>query len=195
MTEHINVREYTEEPLVELVVPRTHKWNYFEATVWRLRQPVEADYFRAIQVATAFEARRAAYVAEKAEAGKALGMRAARMAEERVAANPDVDPDPELRAFMARESVAMSGPDPVNITARYKLAETLAVFIEPPQSPERILSLGPDIMAYLDGKLAEAYTGEAAKKRLAPRGASSPEPTSTASTPSSASGTTSPPGS
>ena len=80
MTEHINVREYTEEPLVELVVPRTHKWNYFEATVWRLRQPVEADYFRAIQVATAFEARRAAYVAEKAEAGKALGMRAARMA-------------------------------------------------------------------------------------------------------------------
>ena len=184
MTERINVADYHDEPLLELVVPRDHRWNFFEATLWKLRQPTEQDFYRVSQVSVAFELRRAAYLAEKAKAGQALGKRAAKMAEEAQAANPDVDPDPEMRAYMARETAAMSASDPENVTPRYKMAEILAIFIEPKQPPERILSLGPDIMGLLDAKLSEAFTGEAAKKRMAPSGASSPETTSTASTPS-----------
>ena len=68
---------------------------------------------------------------------------------------------------MDEKIAEITKPDPPNVTGRYLDAEILAVFIDPPQSPDTILTLGPDIIAYVMGRLTQVLDGDDAKKRLA----------------------------
>jgi len=70
----------------------------------------------------------------------------------------------------ARELIDDEGDEkrlPIEYTDRYLHASTLALFIEPTQTPEAILAkLPPDLMHFLLARIEETLRGDAAKKRL-----------------------------
>ncbi|MBN1629640.1 MAG: hypothetical protein JW990_07750 [Thermoleophilia bacterium] len=144
MTEKIKVAEYHNRPIVELELPG--------GEVLKLRQPLEQDYFRWQDVTQEHRRRVTDY-------GEELAKRAAKRAEE------TGDPD-EGKALLREESAEERIP--VEVTVRYLLASRLAIFIEPEQTPERLLDvLGPDIIHELLQRIDAIIGGDAAKKRLA----------------------------
>lgn len=140
----IKVFEYHNRPLEELEFP--------DGTVWKLRQPLEADYFRYQEVAEEHRTRVRAKAAEITERAKAL----AEMNEG----------DDEARALINAE--ADEDRLDVTLTTRYLQASLLAIFITPEQKPETILEkLGPDIIQLCLYRVQEVISGDAAKKRIA----------------------------
>jgi hypothetical protein len=161
MTDRIKVAEYHNRPLVELEFP--------DGEVWKLRQPLEADYWRMTEIEAAHRKRVLARAHEVAEQAKAR----AEEAKARISAGSTEDPDSAARALIEEE--ADEERLPLDVTRRYLQAAIVAVFVAPEQTPESVLErLGPDIIHTLDFRLREVFGGDAAKKRLA---AASPETT------------------
>ncbi len=150
MTDKIRVADYHRQPIVEIEMP--------DGEVLKLRQPLESDYFRMTEVREEHAARRLKYLEEKVALGKEIAEKAKALA----AAGGS---DDEARALIEREQEALKGPDPLEITPRYEDASLLAIFLVPEQSPERILELGPDLMAELSERVTAVLTGDAAKNR------------------------------
>jgi hypothetical protein len=153
MTDRINVAEYHGRPLVELEFP--------DGVVWKLRQPLESDYYRIAEEAEGHNKRVKAFAADlaaKAEA-KAAAVKADGGDGDAAAAGLIVEEGDEERL-------------PLEVTERYQRAVFISIFIQPEQSPAAVLErLGPDIMNELAYRLTEILGGDAAKKRVA---ASSP---------------------
>jgi hypothetical protein len=140
----INVYEYHNRPLEELEFP--------DGTVWKLRQPLEADFYRYQDTLTAHRERVKAYAHELAERAKAKA--------------EETGGDDEARALIAEESD--EDRMPLEVTTRYMQASLVAIFITPEQKPETLLEkLGPDIIHFLNLRIAEVIGGGAAKKRIA----------------------------
>lgn len=184
----IKVYEYHSQPLEEIEFP--------DGTVWKLRQPLEADYFRAREVIAAWEKR-------VNERGKALAARAVERAEaeqerlraeekmtlwreeERERLKADTAPE-KLEAAVEKavekrirdagdevgralvEKEGAEDEQPLDCTPRYLIASLVAIYITPTQTPETLLEkLGPDILHMLNARVGEVLGGGAAKKRIA----------------------------
>lgn len=142
MADKIKVSDYTRRPVEEMEFP--------DGEVWKLRQPLEEDYYRRQEVVEA-------HIARVQERAKELTAKAIAKAED--------GGDDEARALIAEE--ADEETLPLKFTLRYMQASVLAIFIEPEQTPEAILEkLPPDLMHYLLARLDEVLTGDAAKKRV-----------------------------
>jgi hypothetical protein len=140
----INVYEYHNRPLEELELP--------DGTVWKLRQPLEADFYRYQDTLTAHRERVKAYAHELAERAKAKA--------------EETGGDDEARALIADESDEARMP--LEVTNRYMQASLVSIFLTPEQKPETLLEkLGPDIIHFLNLRIAEVIGGGAAKKRIA----------------------------
>jgi hypothetical protein len=140
----IKVAEYHSRALEELEFP--------DGSVWKLRQPLEADYYRYQEVAEEHRTRVRAKAAEITERAKALAEQSGG--------------DDEARALIDAE--ADEDRLDVTLTTRYLQASLLSVFLAPEQKPETILEkLGPDIIQYLLYRVQEIISGDAAKKRVA----------------------------
>ena len=144
MSERIMVDEYLDAPIKEL--------EFKNGTVWKLRQPHEDDFYATQKIAKKHRAKRQAKI-------RALAAEAEKATE---AAGGDDDAGRQLIEEDASEYALQR-----ELSSRYLSAAILSVFIEPPQTPEAILNLGPDIISYLHLLLDEVLTGDAAKKRLA----------------------------
>ncbi len=143
MTDKIKVAEYHNRPLVELELPG--------GEVWKLRQPLEADYYRWQELITEHKKRVTAYGHELAERAKAKA--------------EETGTDDEARALI--EAEADEERLPLDCTVRYLQASLLAVFVVPEQRPEALLeTLGPDIIHELNLRIQAVLGGDAAKKRL-----------------------------
>lgn len=144
MTQRINIAEYHNRPLFELELPSKE--------VWKVRQPLEADYYRYEEVLKEHNERVSAKKAEIAERAKD------RLVETGV--------DEEARQLI--EDEANEDRLPVEYTMRYLTASLVAIFITPEQKPEELLDkLGPDILNGLHQEVLAVIGGDGAKKRLA----------------------------
>jgi len=144
MSDRIMVDEYLDAPIKEL--------EFRDGSIWKLRQPHESDFFATQKISKRHQAKRDARI-------KALVAKAQKATE---AAGGDDDAGRQLVDEDASEYALER-----ELSSRYLSASILSVFIEPPQKPEAILELGPDIIAYLHLLLNEVLVGDAAKKRLA----------------------------
>lgn len=143
MPERIRVADYVKQPLEEIEFP--------DGAVWKLRQPLEQDYYRRQQVVE--------------EHVKRVQERARQIAERARAKAEESGDDAEARAVIDEE--ADEEALDVEFTLRYLHASVLAIFIEPNQEPKTILEkLPPDLMHYLLARIDEVLAGDAAKKRL-----------------------------
>lgn len=156
MAGRIKIADYTRRPIEEVEFP--------DGEVWRLRQPLEEDYYRRQEVVESHVARvteRAKEITERAKAKAEKADRESVFYQEGQAP----DPDDEARALIEEEADEKTLP--LKYTLRYMQASVLAIFIEPVQEPETILEkLPPDLMHYLLARLEEVLTGDAAKKRV-----------------------------
>ncbi len=149
MTERIKVAQYHGRPIVEL--------EFDDSVVWKVRQPLEADYYRITEATEKHRERVKAYAED-------LAKKASARAE---AANADgKDGDAAGRELIEEQSD--EDRLPLEVTERYQRATVLAIFVEPEQEPADILKrLGPDIVHELFQRVMDVLGGGAAKKRLA----------------------------
>lgn len=188
MTDRIRVADYHSQPILELELP--------DGSVWKLRQPLEADYYRTQEIITKWQKAVNEYghllkvrAEERREAEEqriaAVEQAALWRLEEHRRLQPDTPPE-ELEAAVekaVKKRIADAGDQvaralieeesdeerlPLNLTVRYLWASIVSVFLEPVQTPETILeALGPDIIHELHGRIQAVLGGDAAKKRLA----------------------------
>lgn len=143
MTDKIKVAEYHNRPLVELEMP--------SGETWKLRQPLESDYYRWQEVIASHKSRVNAFAHELAERAKAKA--------------EEAGGDDNARALIEQESDEERLP--LECTVRYLQASLLAVFVVPDQTPEDLLEmLGPDIIHELNLRVQAVLGGDAAKKRM-----------------------------
>ena len=143
MPERIKIAEYQRRPIEEVEFP--------DGTVWKVRQPLEEDYYRRQEVVEAHMER--------------VKTRAKQLADRAVAKATETGEDTEARALIEEE--ADEETLPIELTLRYMQASILAPFIEPEQDPTVILTmLPPDLMHYLLARIDEVLLGDAAKKRV-----------------------------
>ncbi len=136
MAERIKVADYQRQPLQEIEFP--------DGTVWKLRQPVEEDYYRRDAVVRQHQKRVQGMAKELADKAETAGDGEAVIEEE----------GDEARI-------------PRDCTLRYLQASILAIFIEPQVTADEILDKLPlDLMHLLNASVEEVMVGEAAKKRL-----------------------------
>lgn len=156
MGDRIKIADYQRRPVEEMEFP--------DGEVWRLRQPLEEDYYRRQQTVEEHIARvqeRAKEVTERAKAKREQAER------ESVFCSPGQAPNPDDEARALIDEEADEETLPLKYTLRYMQASVLAIFVEPEQTPEGILEkLPPDLMHYLLARLDEVLTGDAAKKRV-----------------------------
>lgn len=156
MAQRINVAQYHLRPLEELDI--TGHEDFPPGTVWRVRQPLEGDFYRLTEVERAHNKRVQEYSKEIAERAIAAAAKSE--------AEGDADPDAVGRKVLAEESD--EDRVPLEVSQRYARAAHVAIFLEPEQTPEVILDvLGPDLVNYLFYRVMEVMGGDAAKKRVA----------------------------
>jgi hypothetical protein len=141
MSRKIKISEYHNDPITILEFP--------DGVTWTVRQPLEADFYRTQDVVKEHQKRVTKY-------GKKLA--------ENAAALTSTDED----ARVVIDENADEERLPIEVTIRFMQASILAVFIEPKQSPEKVLEmLGPGIINELQEEVNQLLSGEAAKKKLA----------------------------
>lgn len=215
MADKIKVSEYLSRPLEEVEFP--------DGEVWKLRQPIDEDYYARLDVVETYLERvrkRGSELAEKAERRRQAEERRIeqqrllplwrieerkRLEEEKasdwqnaerkrlskrlegeeleaavgkaVAKRLEEETDKAVAKrvadagdAVARDLIDNEGDEnrlPLQYTERYLHASILALFIEPIQTAEAILTkLPPDLMHFLLARIDETLKGDAAKKRL-----------------------------
>lgn len=156
----IRVADYIGRPLKEIVFP--------DGETWKVRQPLEADYYRMTAEEEAHNARVRAYRKKALARARKLVSDAkakAAEAEEHIRAGSPEDPDEAARILIDAQGDKEARP--LQAEPRYMQASRLAIFIEPPQTPETILEkLGPHIINLVELMVLAVFRGDTAKKEL-----------------------------